>query len=237
MRHLKLAVAATTLVANIAMADTVRLGTEAAFPPWSFVNDAGDIDGFERELGDELCRRAELECVWVRNAWATIIPNMIAGNYDAILSGMSITQARDDIIDFTQNYAPPEPSAYLAPLGDVGVEHGVIAAQTGTIPAAFIAESQATLLEFTTPDEAFVAIRSGQADAILANKSLLEPYAGAAFGLDFAGSDIVLGQGVGIGLREADTALKDAFNAAISAMKADGSLNALITKWGVSSTF
>ena len=37
------------------------MGTEGAYPPYNFINDSGDLDGFEVELGNELCRRANLK--------------------------------------------------------------------------------------------------------------------------------------------------------------------------------
>ncbi|MEM6483336.1 MAG: amino acid ABC transporter, partial [Pseudomonadota bacterium] len=56
MKKLTLATLALALAGGMATAqDVVRLGTEGAYAPWNFVNDAGEIDGFERELGDELC--------------------------------------------------------------------------------------------------------------------------------------------------------------------------------------
>ena len=66
----------------IAGGHAIRMGTEGAYPPYNFVNDNGDVDGFEREVGDELCARAELECTWVTNEWDSIIPNLVSGNYD-----------------------------------------------------------------------------------------------------------------------------------------------------------
>ncbi len=110
MKKLILSTAALALTAGFAVADTVRLGTEGAYAPWNFLNDAGEVDGFERELGDELCKRAELDCTWVTNEWDSIIPNLVSGNYDAIIAGMSITDERDEVIDFTQAYTPPDPS-------------------------------------------------------------------------------------------------------------------------------
>ena len=95
--------------------ETVRLGTEGAYPPYNFINDAGEIDGFERELGDELCRRANLECVWVINEWDTIIDNLLADNYDAILAGMSITEERDEVIDFHPALSSPHPVRLYRP--------------------------------------------------------------------------------------------------------------------------
>ncbi|MEL6411667.1 MAG: amino acid ABC transporter, partial [Pseudomonadota bacterium] len=59
MKKIVLTAISAALAGGMALAaDTVRLGTEGAYAPWNFVNDAGEIDGFERELGDELCKRA-----------------------------------------------------------------------------------------------------------------------------------------------------------------------------------
>ena len=234
MKKLILTTAALALTAGMSMADTVRLGTEGAYPPYNFINDKGEVDGFERELGDELCKRAELTCTWVTNEWDSIIPNLVSGNYDTIIAGMSITAERAEVIDFTQNYTQPDPSAYLVMAGNEGVDLGtaVIAAQTNTIQAAFVAGTGATLVEFATPDETIAAVRNGEADAVFADKDYLAPIvAESGCELVFAGEDIQLGGGVGMGLRESDTELKDKFNAAITDMKADGSLNTLITKW------
>ena len=89
--------------------EEIRMGTEGGYPPYNFINDSGEVDGFERELGDELCRRVDLECVWVTNEWDSMIPNLVEGKYDTILAGMSITDERDEVIDFTQPYTPSHP--------------------------------------------------------------------------------------------------------------------------------
>lgn len=240
MKKLILSTAALAFVAGAAFAEShsvVRMGTEGAYPPWNFINDAGEVDGFERELGDELCARAELTCEWVTNEWDSIIPNLVSGNYDVIIAGMSVTAERDEVIDFTQSYTPPDPSGYVAASADADVEGGVIAAQTGTIQAGFIAESGATLVEFATPDETIAAVKNGEADAVLADKSFLAPIVEADGDLMFTGPDVMLGDGVGMGIRETDAELKAKFDAAIQSMKDDGSLNAMIAKWEVSSQF
>ncbi len=238
MKKMILATAALALSAGLAGAqDVVRLGTEGAYPPWNFLNDAGEVDGFERELGDELCRRADLTCEWVTNDWDSIIPNLVSGNYDAIIAGMSITDERDEVIDFSQNYTPPDPSAYAAVSEGVDVEGGVIAAQTGTIQAGYIAETGATLVEFASPDETIAAVKNGEADAVLADKSYLAPIVEEDPDLMFVGPDVPLGGGVGMGFRESDQELRETFDAAIQSMKDDGSLNELIAKWDVSSQF
>ena len=240
MKNLILTTAALAVAGSMTFADAhsvVRLGTEGAYPPYNFLNDDGEVDGFEREVGDEVCARAELTCEWVTNEWDSIIPNLVSGNYDVIIAGMSITDERDEVIDFSQGYTQPDPSGYLALSADVDLAGGVIAAQTGTIQAAFVASTGATLLEFASPDETVAAVKAGEADAVLADKSFLQPIADSDGEVMLLEQEELIGGGVGLGVRESDGELLVKLDAAISSMKADGSLNALIEKWGVGEQF
>ena len=228
--------AAAALTAGAAWADghaqTIRMGTEGAYAPYNFINDAGDVDGFEIELGNMLCEAAGYTCEWVTNEWDSIIPNLTSGNYDTIMAGMSITDERDEVIDFTQNYFPPTESNYVALSEDADLEGGVIAAQVNTIQAGYVAESGATLLEFATYDETVAAVRNGEADAVFADRDALMPTVEESGGeLMMVGEGVPLGGGVGMGVRETDGEMREAFDAAITAMKEDGSLNELIVKW------
>ena len=151
MKSIVLGTTALVLSATFAMAaghSVVRMGTEGAYPPYNFIDDSGEVAGFERELGDELCARAELKCEWVTNDWDSIIPNLLSGNYDTIIAGMSVTEERMEVIDFSEQYTQPDPSAYATLSGFSGDLSGaVVAAQSSTIQASYIASSGATLLE------------------------------------------------------------------------------------------
>ena len=237
MNKLILTTAAFALTAGMSFADTVRMGTEGAYKPYNYINDDGELDGFEIHLGDELCKRAGLTCEWVKNDWDSIIPNLVSGNYDTIIAGMSITDERDEVIDFTDPYTQPDPSAYMALSADVNLDGAVIAAQTNTIQSGFVAASGGTLIEFATADETVAAVRSGEADAVLADLNYLLPIVDAEAGLVLLAQQEMIGGGVGMGIRESDGELRAKFNTAIQSMKADGSLNALIAEWGVGEKF
>lgn len=231
MNKFIMTVAALALSTGAALAqDVVRMGTEGAYPPYNFINDKGEVDGFERELGDKLCTMAALQCTWVKNDWDSIIPNLLSGNYDTIMAGMSITDERKETIDFTQNYFPPAASAYAALKADADVK-GVVAAQVGTIQADFVAKSGATLLEFSTLDDTIAAVKNGEADAVFADKDALAPFVTEGGPIVWSGADVPLGDGIGVGLRKSDTALKEKLNAAITTLKQNGELNTMIKKW------
>ncbi|MEM7722140.1 MAG: transporter substrate-binding domain-containing protein [Pseudomonadota bacterium] len=232
MKHLILSASLLAMMTGATAAqDVVRMGTEGAYPPFNFIGDDGEITGFERVLGDEMCARAELTCEWVLNDWDSIIPNLTSGNYDTIIAGMSITDERDEVIDFTQAYIPPASSFFVGMEDGIDLGGAVIAAQTNTIQAGYIAaETGATLIEFATPDETIAAVRNGEADAVFADGDFLAPIAAEDPDLDIILEPVQLGGGVGMGMREGDGRI-EAFNAAITSMKEDGTLNALITEW------
>ena len=212
--------------------EPVRLATEGKYHPFNFINDDGEIDGLERELGDELCRRAELECEWVLNDWVGMIPDLLAEEFDAIIAGMSITDERDATIDFTEPYYPPTPSVYLAlsSAGDEALE-GRLGAYADTIFSDYFDEQGIAYVEFTSEDDRLEALLNGEIDAMPADHAYaVEKIAKYEGRLAIVGPPLLLDRGIGIGVRS-DSDLQDKLNPALAAMKADGSLNELIRRW------
>ncbi|WP_321362702.1 transporter substrate-binding domain-containing protein [uncultured Celeribacter sp.] len=230
MKNILLSAAALALLAGAASAETIRLGTEGAYPPYNYIDDNGEVAGFERVLGDELCARAELECEWVTNDWDSIIPNLLSGNYDAIIAGMSITDARKEKIDFSENYTPPSYSSYAAMSEGVDLEGGVIAAQASTIQSQHVVDTGATLLEFPSFEDSLAAMLAGEADAVFADKDTLVPVVEEGTAM-WVGEDIALSIGIGMGFRKSDPELRAKFDEAIVSMKEDGSLNEMILEY------
>ncbi len=91
-------------VASIANSQTIRIGTEGAYPPWNNLNSAGELEGAEIDFGNEACERMGVTCEWVTQDWDGIIPALLQGKYDIIIAGMSITEERKEKVNFTNGY-------------------------------------------------------------------------------------------------------------------------------------
>ncbi len=240
MKKLILATVAMLALGSAAQAqETVRIATEGAYAPYNFLNDAGEPAGFEIDLGNAICAQAELSCEFIINDWDSIIPNLLAGNYDLIMAGMSITDERMETIDFTQNYFPPDPSRFVAAAGagiDISALEGKrIGVQGGTIQAAYAEEnlsSNNTVVSFGTADQAMADMAAGNLDTIIADGAYLDPVVAASGGaIEFVGEDVMIGNGIGAGIRKDETELKAKLDDALTALKADGTVDKLIAQW------
>lgn len=94
--------AATT---GIAQANPIRIGTEGAYRPWNFVNEKGELDGFEIELAKNLCQRLNSECTFIQNSWDGLLPGLDAGRYEVLFSGFAMTASRAETAGMAGPYA------------------------------------------------------------------------------------------------------------------------------------
>jgi octopine/nopaline transport system substrate-binding protein len=91
---------------------TVKIATEGAYAPWNFTGAGGKLEGFEIDLANDLCARMKVKCEIVAQDWDGIIPALQAKKYDAIMAGMTITDKRKEVINFSIPYADT-PSVFL----------------------------------------------------------------------------------------------------------------------------
>lgn len=100
---LYLSISITSLTA--AERKSLTIASEGASPPWNAIGFSGELAGFDIDVGKELCRRMTLDCKFVPQDWDGIIPALTVGKFDAIMSGMAITEKRKKSIAFSQPYA------------------------------------------------------------------------------------------------------------------------------------
>lgn len=230
---------AASVIASPALSETVRIGTEGAYAPYNYVDDSGKLAGYEIDLGNAMCAEAKLTCEFVKNDWDSIIPNLVAGNYNMIMAGMSVTEERKKTIAFSDEYYPAEPSRFMATAGDKfdftalkGLKIGV---QGATMQAAYAEANFAadnTILSFETFDQSVADLAAGNIDLLLADGDPLNNVVEASKGaMVFVGEGLRIGGGLAIGLRQKDTDLAATLNKALTSLKKKGVVDKLIMKY------
>ncbi len=232
---------ALSAIAPLAMADDakpLRIGIEAAYPPFAFKTPDGAITGFDYDIGNALCEEMKVKCQWIEQEFDGLIPALKVRKFDAVLSSMSITEDRKKSVDFTgKYYATPAKLAMKAgtvlndPLVDLkGKRIGV---QRSSVYDRFasdvFAAAGAEVVRYGSQNEVFLDLQAGRLDATLADSvniddGFLKTDAGKAFA--FAGPDFTdekyFGEGQGIAVRKGDKALAEKISAAILAIRANG---------------
>lgn len=99
-----LALSMLSLTAVAEDAKPIRLGIEAAYPPFSMKTADGKLTGFDVDIGDALCKQMDVKCVWVEQEFDGLIPALKVKKIDAILSSMTITEDRKKNVDFSIKY-------------------------------------------------------------------------------------------------------------------------------------
>jgi polar amino acid transport system substrate-binding protein/arginine/ornithine transport system substrate-binding protein len=243
-RKLTTALTAAALLAA-AQAHALNICVEGAYPPFSETAPDGSLVGFDIDISNALCAEMGEECTLLKTDWDGIIPALLEKKCDAIVASMSITPERQQVIDFTNKYYQT-PAMFAAPAdadfddSPEGMAGKVVGVQRGTIHQDFMEkvypDTQLTL--YASQDEAYLDLVAGRLDAIIADSiaiddGFLKTPQGEGFAF-FGGPHTdpeIHGEGAGIGVRKEDTELRDRLNAAIDAIRADGTYDTIADKY------
>lgn len=225
--------------------DPVRIATEGGNPPFNYVED-GKPAGFEVDLAEALCRQAHLTCRIVTHQWDGIIRDLEKGAYDAIMAALAITPKRQARIAFSRPYARI-PSSFMArqdaspiPLDPASLQGRAVGVAAHSKELAWLEARapQAQIRVFDTVKDAGYDLRLGRLDLVLGDKRDLSDILALRDGAaccrlvgDVPPGDPLLGEGVGIGLRKEDEALREAFDRALAAIIQDGTYDRIRAKF------
>ena len=211
-----LSVFASLFIIGNVSAESIKIGTEGAYPPWNSKDASGNLIGFEVELAQELCKIMKYECTIVEQDWDGMIPALVMRKFDAIMAGMSITDERKKTITFSQGYADEvaslavmkgsslegmdTPEGINLSLGGSDVKKALktltdtlagktVCTQTGTIHQNFLESGDVgsvNVRTYKTQDEVNLDLTSGRCDVALAAAVAFTDYA------DKSGKPVVL---------------------------------------------
>ncbi len=217
--------------------DVLRIASEGAYPPFNNVTADGELVGFDIDIAKALCEEMKRECEIVAQDWDGIIPGLVNNKYDAIIASMSITEERLEAIDFTDPYY----SNYLSILGAEGSELTMddlgdvaVGAQRSTVGSQWAEDkygSRADVRLYDTNPAAVSDLEAGRIEAVVMDFLPAAEFQSTATGLGFIETKIDINDKIGIGTRKGDEDLTAALNAALAAIRENGTYEAISNEY------
>ena len=236
---------ATLLAVGAANSETLKVATEASYPPYSQTQPDGSITGFEIDLGNAVCKRLNVTCEWVKQDFDGIIAGLLAKKYNVIFSSMAITDERKKTVDFSIAYYG-ETYHFVGARGiDVtiskeGLMGKTVGVQGGAVTEQYIEATYGDVVKirgYPTPDERNADLVAGRIDLGFASSLILLEFLKIEQGQKFqlVGPAIIhkeiLGAGVGAVFRKGYDELRERFNKAIREVYADGTFDDIAAKY------
>ncbi|WP_435034366.1 ABC transporter substrate-binding protein [Pseudomonas neuropathica] len=236
-----LAAAVTLAFSAGAMAETLKMGIEAAYPPFNNKDASGNVVGFDKDIGDALCAKMKVECTVVTSDWDGIIPALNAKKFDFLISSLSITEERKGAVDFTDPYYSNK-LQFIAPKNvdfktdKDSLKGKTIGTQRATLAGTWLEDNYGDDIKvslYDTQENAYLDLTSGRVDAILADKyanyDWLKSDAGKNY--EFKGDPVEDSDKIGIAVRKGDNELRNKLNAALKEIVADGTYKKINDKY------
>lgn len=230
-----------------AVPKNIKIGTDPTYAPFESKNASGELVGFDIDLAKELCKRIQTKCTFVESDFDALIPSLKAKKIDAIISSLSITEKRQEEIDFTDKlYAAnarliAKAGTTITPTLDSlkGKRVGVLQGSTQEAYANAMWQPKGIdVVAYANQDLIYADLSAGRIDVafqdeVAGSEGFLKQPAGK--GYVFAGpsvkDDKFFGVGTGMGLRKDETDLKNALNKAFADMRKDGTYDKFAKKY------
>ncbi len=222
-------------------ATSIVVASDATWPPMEFLNDQKEIVGFDVDVMNEVGKRAGLSVTIQNTAWDGIFAGLVNGNYDAVISSVTITEERQKTMDFSDPYinagqvlivATDEPAS-VQTLNDLAGK--TVGAQLGTTGAFEIEKySNVSLQTYDELGFAIADLANGQIAGVVADTPIAADFVfqnqAYANKLKIVGVPFTE-EWYGIVVQKGNQELLDKINTALAGMEADGTLASFRSKW------
>lgn len=241
---LSIVLIAMLMLTAAASAETLKMATNAAFPPYEYYDDeTGEIVGIDAEVADAICKKLGYDGVEIVDMdFSAIINAVVSGKCDFGMAGMTVTEERLQSVDFTSSYATGIQSVIVKEDSDItsvddlfaeGANHkiGVQLGTTGDIYCSDDIEAAGlgTVEQYSNGADAVVALLSGKVDCVVIDNEPAKKYVEANEGLKILDTSYAE-EDYAICLAK-DSELTEKINAALEELIADGTVQAIVDKY------
>jgi polar amino acid transport system substrate-binding protein len=235
-RSLLLAAASLSLPLSLAHAqDVLRVVTDATFPPMEFVKE-GKRTGFDIELTEALVAAMGRKIEWIDIDFKGLIPALVSRRADLAMSAIYITDERRKVVDFSDPYFAGGLVVLTPKAGPIkslkDLDGHKVSVQVGTKSVGFLKDNYPKVerVEVEKNQEMFNLVEIGRADAAVTGKPAAKIFAQAKPALHVLAEQLTT-EDYGIAVRKDAPEIRDAVNAALKKIKADGTYERLVNKW------
>ncbi|HPT54785.1 MAG TPA: basic amino acid ABC transporter substrate-binding protein [Fervidobacterium sp.] len=213
------------------------IGTEPTFPPFEFVDEKNQVVGFDIDIANELAKRLGVKVEVVSLPFDSLIPALQQGKIDMVIAGMTITEDRAKVVDFSKPYFEANQAIVVRkeskfePKKLEDLIGKKIAVQLGTTGDLISSEIKGIeVVRFQRFTDAFLELQNGRVDAVVLDEAPAKAYV-KKFPKFVISSIVDTGETYGIAVRKGNKELLNFVNQTLDIMKSTGTYNKIISTW------
>ncbi|MFC6275969.1 transporter substrate-binding domain-containing protein [Psittacicella hinzii] len=227
--------------AQLDKSKTYIVGTEATYAPYEYLNAKGELEGFDIDLVNYICKEIGIKCQVVNQSFEGLIPNLNYKKIDLAIAGFHPTKNRIKVVSFSDEYLPKTPNYYVVykPAGfSSAQELKTVGTQIGTSQAAYLEQKTSyKVVKYDTNDLAYLDLAAKRIDAYLLDATVAKQTLAANSNfalLQPAVNDDIFGlSGPAIAVKKGNKDLLAAINQAIAKAKSSGYIEQLKAKYKI----
>lgn len=221
---------------------TIHFAVEATYPPFEYIDESGQIKGFDIAIAQALCQELKAQCTFSNQSFASLIPSLKLGKFDALISALGITAERQEQVSFTQSYYQPSAVFVTASKNHFVINQlqgKTIGAQQGSTFEKYLQEAyvnKVSIKTYASIQDAFLDLVSGRVDAVLADTPIAKAWLiqnNSQYSM--IGQPIInekyFGSGYGIAVNKNSLELLNALNTALQTIKQNGTYTKILNHY------
>jgi ABC-type amino acid transport substrate-binding protein len=229
--------ASSSAAAELTTVETGKLtmATNATFPPYEMTTDTGAFEGIDVDTAQAIAEKLGLELQIDDMEFDAALLSVQQGKADIVMAGVTVTDERKAVMDFSDSYATGIQSIIIPEGSDIATPDDLagkkIGTQRGTTGYIYCSDDfgDENVVAYDSGLTAVQALNNGQVDAVVIDNAPAQEFVAANPGLiildtSYAEEDYAIGMAKG-------SALEDAINAALEELKADGTLQSIVDKY------
>ena len=212
------------------------MSTNAAFPPYEMTTDSGEFEGIDIETAQAIADKLGLELQIDDMDFDAALLAVQQGKSDMVMAGVTVTDERQNVMDFTDSYATGIQSIIVKEDSDIASVDDLagkkIGTQRGTTGYLYCSDDfgDENIVAYDDGLTAVQMLNNGQVDCVVIDNAPAKEFVAANPGLKLLDTAYVE-ESYAIGIGKGNTELKDAINTALEELKADGTLQAIVDKY------